>query len=309
MRFAIVSDIHANLQAWQAVVADMSSLPEISVDHIICLGDIVGYGPDPSRVLQAVREHSSATVIGNHDAAACGRMDTSLFNDNAREVVEWTGAHLSEDDLAYLQQLPEKARPQGAGFLAVHAEVLDPMNFGYILNEADALANFSVCNDRIIFVGHSHRAGVFMQQPSGETSIHEPMDFCCQPDNRYIINPGSIGDPRSTEIVASYAIYDDATGDVFFRRIPFDITSYRRSIDATSLVTRPFFLRHLDEVSSGDVDEDEAIPSVEETDGVPQRESTAVTLRLDKKELFKKFGLWLLLIALFGAAWLFSNHH
>jgi len=305
MRYAIVSDIHANLQAWEAVVADMLSL---QIDHIICVGDIVGYGPDPAPITEAIRKHASVMVLGNHDAAACGRMDTSLFNDNAREAIEWTADQLSEDDLQYLKQLPEKARPDGAGFLVVHAEVVEPMDFGYILDEEAAKVNFAACNDRIIFIGHSHRAGVFMQSPTGEVSIHDPNDFCCDPQNRYIINPGSVGDPRSTSIVASYAIYDDTTRDVYFRRIEFDIEAFKVSIDATELVTRPFFVRYLDEVAAGGAPAEHSIPSVQETDIVPQFNRVTTKMKIKMKDPIVRFGIGVLLVALITGIWCFVQN-
>lgn len=305
MRYAIVSDIHANLQAWQAVVADMASL---QIDHIICVGDIVGYGPDPSPITEAIRQHASVTVVGNHDAAACGRMDTSLFNDNAREAIEWTTGQLSENDVQYLKQLPEKARPEGAGFLVVHAEVVEPMAFGYILDEEAAKASFAACDDRIIFIGHSHRAGVFVQSPTGEISIHDPDDFRCDPENRYIINPGSVGDPRSSNIVASYAVYDDSTRDVHFRRIEFDIEAFRVSIDATELVTRPFFVRYLDEVTAGGTAAEYSIPSVQETDAVPQFNLAAPEIEIKKKDPFVRIGIGVLLVALIAGIWFFAQN-
>jgi len=210
MRYALVSDIHSNLQAWHAVLEDIRLL---RIDHIINLGDIVGYGPNPKEVLNSVCKHCAASVIGNHDAVCA---------------------------------IPEKLRPKETNFLATHAEVISPLNFGYILTEEDAENNFAACDDPLIFIGHTHQPGIFIENSSGKISIQAPKSFICDPKLRYIVNPGSVGDPRTVDITASYCVYDSNTHEIEFRRIPFDIDAYRRAIDATRLTARPFFIRHDD---------------------------------------------------------------
>lgn len=305
MRYAVVSDIHANLQAWEAVVADMAVL---QIDHIICVGDIVGYGPAPAMVIDAIRRHASVVVVGNHDAAACGRMDTSLFNDSAREAIEWTADQLSVSEMQYLKGLPEKVRPDGADFLVVHAEVVQPMDFGYILDEDTAAANFAACDDRIIFIGHTHRAGYFVENSSGEVTVHDPNNFCCDPQNRYIINPGSVGDPRSTEIKASYTIYDDVTREVQFRFCEFDVESYRTQIDATKIVSRPYFIRYFDEISAGAGTSTLIIPSAEVDHVVSPINLSAPETEVKKKDPVMKVGVCVLLVAVAVGVWFFSQN-
>jgi len=258
MRYAIVSDIHANLQAWAAVMGDMASL---EIDHVICVGDIVGYGPDPSLVTKAVR-------------------------------------------------LPEKARPDGAGFLVVHAEIVKPMDFGYILDEESAKANFAACEDRIIFIGHSHRAGYFVEDTSGNVSVCDPADFRIDPQNRYIINPGSVGDPRSEDIIASYAIYDDATQDLQFRRCEFDIEAYRAKIDSTELVSRPYFINYLDSIAAHGNPIKFITPEVESGTTTAQINLSAPTVQIKEKQKlnpFTKIGIGVLLLALVAGIWFFTR--
>lgn len=148
--------------------------------------------------------------------------------------------------------MPEMILPEEAGFLITHAEVASPLDFGYILTPEDAAKNFAACEDSIIFIGHTHFAGVFMEDESGAVSAHEPEGFQCAPDRRYIINPGSIGDPRTSDIVASYCIYDSDTANVEFRNVTFDIELYRQLHASSGLTSKPYFLRYLDGISSGD---------------------------------------------------------
>jgi len=264
MRFALVSDIHANLQAWNAVLEDIGTL---GIDEIINLGDVVGYGSAPSEVVSSVSSLCSISVLGNHDAVCALRMDPSVFNDQAREAIEWTQQQLDEKALDFLKETPEMARPADNSFLATHAEVCAPLDFGYILTAEDAERNFAACADSIIFIGHTHRPGVFLLNPSGEVTLHEPGEFNCDSSLRYIINPGSVGDPRSEDIVASYCIFDSETRDVEFRRVAFDIDAYRQAIDASGLTARPFFLRYLDAINDPG---ENLIPAVSETDVIPQ---------------------------------------
>ena len=247
MRYALVSDIHSNLQAWNAVLEDIGAC---EVDHIINLGDIVGYGPNPKEVLNSVCKHCTISVIGNHDAVCAEQIDSSSFNDSAKEVIEWTKGELDETDCQFIRQLPEKIRPEGTDFLVTHAEVVEPLNFSYILTEEQAKENFAACEDTLIFIGHTHQPGVFIQNNMDEVSILPPESFICDFQLRYIINPGSVGDPRSTDITASYCIYDSETREIEFRRVPFDTSAYRRAIDTTDLTARPFFIQHLDSKTS-----------------------------------------------------------
>ncbi|BDS06627.1 hypothetical protein NT6N_16670 [Oceaniferula spumae] len=301
MRIALVSDIHANLQAWNAVLEDIQAL---GIDQIINLGDVVGYGPNPSEVLESVRKHSRISVIGNHDAVCALRMCPSVFNDQARAAIEWTQSQLDEEACQFLNELPDMARPEDNSFLITHAEVVAPLNFGYILTAEDAEKNFAACKDSIIFIGHTHRPGLFLLNETGEVTLHEPGEFNCDPNLRYIINPGSVGDPRTEDIVASYCIFDSETRDVEFRRVKFDIDAYRQAIDASGLEARPFFIRYLDAVEGNG---ESVIPTVGESDYIPQFDiSVRMPIVKEKKKMHPLLpvGLITLLIGFAAIAWI-----
>ncbi len=303
MRFAFISDIHANLQAWNAVLKDIQGQ---KIKHIINLGDVVGYGPNPKEVLESVREHSEVSVIGNHDAVCVDKMESGAFNDAARTAIEWTRKQLDANDCAFFQDMAEKARPQEAQFLATHAEVVAPLNFSYILTEEDAKRNFAACEDKLIFIGHTHRQGVFTLEESGDVTIGSPNSLVCDPTKRYIINPGSVGDPRSEDIVASYCIYDQGTQKIEFRRVRFDIEAYRSAITASGLTTMPFFIRHLDAISS---ESTPPIPlSIEETDPQLNIQITPERALAKKKKNHVPIIIAGLLFFMLGLAfWILTN--
>ncbi len=248
MRYAIFSDIHGNLPAWQAVRAD---LQQASVDVAICLGDVVGYGPKPQEVLDGIREVTANFVLGNHDAAAVGLLDASLFNDNARTVVEWTAQRLSPESHEFFKTVPLAIEQDD--ILFVHAEAVEPGAFGYIDCPEEVQRNFTGSQARVIFVGHTHHPTLHVCHPDGHIDQLEDIDQSLSPDCRYIINVGSAGEPRNpSDIHARYVIFDDASNDVFFRRIAFDVEAYRRDLQSSGLTIRPFFLdvvdkRELDE--------------------------------------------------------------
>lgn len=269
MRYAIVSDLHANLWAWRAIWSDLR-LHE--VDELVCLGDVVGYGSRPAEVLELCREKCVATVVGNHDAAVAGIFDTSVFNHRAREVIDWTATRLSGEQIEWLAGLPLWWRPEDASFLAVHAEVEDPGRFGYIASEEEARGHFAACEDTLVFFGHTHHAGVLVLEPGGRITYCEAENFQLQPGQRYLINPGSVGDPRTAEATARYAIFDSAEGAVTFHAVSFDAAACRDDVTASGLPHRQAFLRLLD----GEADEPESVAA-----GFHPDETRRITVRAD----------------------------
>lgn len=247
MRYAFVSDIHANLQAWNAVI---DHIHEQNITQIINLGDVVGYGPSPKEVLDSVRKHSQISVIGNHDAVCGGRMDTSFFNKHAHAVIKWTQQQLDDEDVQFFSDMPAEARPTGASFLVTHAEVVDPLKFSYIITEENAEKNFAACEDQLIFIGHTHQPGIFVLDQYGDITIDNPISVTLDSDKRYIINPGSVGDPRSSDIVASYCTYDSETRCLTYHRVAFDTDAYRLTLKASGLEEEPYFIRYLDAVNA-----------------------------------------------------------
>lgn len=242
MRYAIFSDIHGNLPAWQKVLEDIRSL---EADVLICLGDVVGYGPKPQEVLDGIRAATDYFVLGNHDAAAAGILDPSIFNDQAHAIVLWTRDHLNQESLEFLRDLPLKISTED--LLFVHAEASEPGRFHYIDNATIATENFVGSHHFATFVGHTHHPLVYERNPFGMVTTYPDEDRSLHPNCRYIINVGSAGEPRNPDdIRARYVIYDDDTKKVFFRRIDFDPEVYRRDLASTSLTHTPYFLQVLD---------------------------------------------------------------
>ena len=240
MRFAIVSDIHANLQAWNAVLLDIRSQ---AVDRIICLGDVVGYGPNPAEVLQSVHENVDQLVLGNHDAAVCGRMGTELFNDTARELIEWTGRQLNQQACHFLEQLPLMLHADR--FKCVHGDFSEPAAYHYVIDPVDAEPSWQAAEQQLLFAGHTHRPGIFLLGNSGTPHLVAPQDFVCEDSKRYLVNVGSVGQPRDGDARACYCIFDDDAGSVMWRRIPFDLDAYRAALSEKAVPeSASYFLRH-----------------------------------------------------------------
>lgn len=238
MLYAIVSDIHGNRQAWETVLADIR---EYSPDMIVCLGDVVGYGPAPAEALESVLESVDALILGNHDAAIGGQLDVSIFNDNARRLIDWTRDQLSDEVVEFFADTPLLI--ESDHFHAAHAEILDPERFDYINSEETALQNFAESNSQMILVGHTHEPGIFVLNPA-DNSVRQVVatDFAIQPDLRYIVNVGSVGYPRFVDLRACYCLFDSDSRVVNFRRLQFDITAYRADMDASGVPSTPQFV-------------------------------------------------------------------
>ena len=247
MRYAIVSDLHANLRAWNAVLADLC---EQGADVVVCLGDVVGYGPNPAEVLNAVRSVTTNFVMGNHDAAAVGMMDYSIFNDHARQAIEWTMTALSDEEKQFLASVPLAI--EAGEVLFVHAEVCEPGRFDYISDPSIAKENFEASKHFVTFVGHTHLPKIFERSARGKVRELPDDNTTLDPDKRYLVNVGSVGEPRNPDdLRARYVLYDSETRAVAFRRVEFDIAAYRNDLEATTLALRPFFLRVYEQVVEG----------------------------------------------------------
>ncbi|UCF78335.1 MAG: metallophosphoesterase family protein [Candidatus Eiseniibacteriota bacterium] len=216
MKYAIISDIHSNLEALQAVLKKIDGL---GVDQILCPGDIVGYGANPNECIDIVQQRASLVLCGNHDYAAVGATSIEFFNPHAREAIIWTEEVLRPDCAKYLEGLPYTASVDGA-FL-VHASPSEPNKWNYILQPADALHEFKCFEEDICFVGHSHFALFFeMQDDSCKRSL--PSSFSLEKDRRYIVNIGSVGQPRDRIPAASFVTLETAKGIVQFHRVDYD---------------------------------------------------------------------------------------
>lgn len=229
MRYAIVSDIHANLPAWTAVLADIK---DAGVDRIICLGDTVGYGPQPRETQQSVVEAADYLVLGNHDAVVGDIIAPSRFNSSARDVIEWTREQFTEDERAFFADL-ELAIQFKAGdlsFLCVHSAANVPDTFPYILDENRARASWAATKAQVTFVGHTHLQRVDRLDDRGQYQRLRPATMPIERGMRYIINTGSVGFPRSSDTRACYYILDTAESVAHPRQVPFDLGALRKAV-------------------------------------------------------------------------------
>jgi len=222
MRYAIVADIHANLAAFTAVLEDIARRG--GVEELWCLGDVVGYGPDPHRCLELLRQHKHICVAGNHDWAAIGKIDTTYFNPAAAAACHWTARQLGPEDVQYLESLP-LILEQG-DFTLAHGSPREPI-WEYLLSTATARENFSCFQSPFCLVGHSHVPLVFEYDETGTCSLSEFPDNAALAlaESRLIINPGGNGQPRDGDPRASYAIYDSEARSVTHYRVPYDIAA------------------------------------------------------------------------------------
>ncbi len=220
MRYAIIADIHANLAAFTAVLDDISHWGR--VDEVWCLGDVVGYGPDPHQCVELLRRYNHVCVAGNHDWAAIGKLDTADFNPDAAAVCHWTAQQLSPEDVEYLKNLPLVI--QKGDFTLVHGSPREPIG-EYLLSTNSAEENLAYFQSQFCLIGHSHVPLIFECSQTGACSLSGfPADATLMlAKNRLIINPGGVGQPRDGDPRASYAIYDDETKSISHYRIPYDI--------------------------------------------------------------------------------------
>lgn len=227
MRYAFVSDIHGNLTAWNTVLQDLAVH---RIDRIVCLGDVVGYGPQPAECLQSVYARVHSMVLGNHDAVVGGRMSAANFNDRARRAIEWTQARLGEKARALFADLPLVLK--GHGFRCSHGDFTDPARFRYVFDPEAAAANFAKVPEQLLFIGHSHEACFFVTGESGAVYKIAPQDFALEEGKRYLVNVGSVGSPRDGDLRASYVIYDEEKKSVWFHRVAFDMEAVRAAVRA-----------------------------------------------------------------------------
>lgn len=234
MRYAVISDIHANLEAFQVVLKDIETL---CPDAIICLGDIVGYYPNPNECVEFCREHNISCIRGNHDDAAVGFLDTEDFNPVAKEALHWTSWQLKKENKKWLANLPEHLI-FGETLLAVHGSPWHP--YAYIFSEQEASkafihleSHFSQIN--VCFFGHTHQRAFYYTSKGTVTEPIKGYKYILGPQGLYLINPGSIGQPRDGIPGAYYVIYDSLTRELEFRRLEYDFRLTQEKTRAAGL--------------------------------------------------------------------------
>ena len=213
MRIAVVSDIHSNVVALENV---LRRIEQEKVDKIYCLGDIVGYGPDPNDCIKLIRSVTDKIVMGNHDSAVINQTDILLFNAYAREATEWTRRVISDENYEFLMTLPLKISEDD--LLFVHSTPLIPEDWNYILTQYGAEKQFNYFSEQVCFIGHSHRPEVFKAI-----------------DGRYILNAGSVGQPRDGNPESCFLIYDTDDQSHVFIREKYDVKKVYKRILQTGL--------------------------------------------------------------------------
>jgi diadenosine tetraphosphatase ApaH/serine/threonine PP2A family protein phosphatase len=207
VKIGIYSDIHSNAEAFEAV---LEALEKEHVERTLCLGDLVGYGPDPNLCVEQVMRNADEILAGNHDHAAIGQLSTRDFNEAAAEAIEWTQSVLSQASLEFLSRLPLEVQFQPV--MAVHATPEAPGEWRYIVKESDIENNLACQKQPICFFGHSHVPVAFSRDDQGDILIQEASEVRFKDGWKYLINVGSVGQPRDGDPRAAFGILDTEEG-------------------------------------------------------------------------------------------------
>ena len=226
MRFAIISDVHANLEALEAVMADAQNN---ECTHFVCLGDVVGYNANPHECVDRLRGLDCPIVKGNHDEQASLGESSRDFNEMAEAAIQWTRDNLTAEDKAWLRDL-ELQRDVG-DFTIVHATLDLPGQWGYVFNNLDAAASFAHQQRTVCFFGHTHVPMAFIRDDGVQRQLIDKLRI--DPGKKYFINVGSVGQPRDGDWRSAYCIYDVGSNTVEQRRLKYDLaTAQKKIIDA-----------------------------------------------------------------------------
>jgi predicted phosphodiesterase len=242
MRILVLTDVHANFTALQAALSSAEGLWE----RVVCLGDVVGYGPDPNEVVDRLRALDAITIRGNHDKASCGLEDPTDFNPVARTAAMWTREQLTPENSEYLRRLPV-GPVEVEGLTLVHGAFRDEDE--YVFSPAQALEGLLESPAPITFFGHTHMQGGFCLRDNRVEALHfKPRagelyaSLRIESGSQYLLNPGSIGQPRDGDPRAAFAIADPQHGEVQFWRVPYDIASVQERMKRAGL-PEPLILR------------------------------------------------------------------
>jgi len=225
MRYGIISDVHSNLEAFRAV---LDALSKARIDEYLFIGDLVGYGADPHECIKEMKALGPKELIaGNHDRGMLGLLDIRYFNEYAAEALIWTKGVLGKEDLDYFGSF--RLIYESDRFTLVHGSLEKPEDFNYIMDEDEAYRTMKLMKTAICFVGHSHAAGIF-HSAGGRAAFAVRPNIKIEPGNKYIVNVGSIGQPRDGDSRAAYAIYDDKAAVIEIKRAAYDINAAQQKI-------------------------------------------------------------------------------
>jgi predicted phosphodiesterase len=231
MRYAVIADIHANLEAFQVVLNDSK---EQKCTHYCCVGDVVGYNANPKECLDTIREMGMPCVKGNHDEYCSSEEELDGFNPHAAEAVNWTRKQLSKEDRQWLRDL--KYVRLVASFSMVHATLDGPQRWGYVFDKLMAAASFTYQNTQVCFFGHTHVPVAFVRDSVVRGGTYSK--FKVEPGKKYFVNVGSVGQPRDGNPKAAYVVYDLDESTVELRRLDYDIPKAQKKIMEAGLPQR-----------------------------------------------------------------------
>lgn len=224
MKYVIISDIHSNYQALESVAEHIS---RENADKIICAGDVIGYGAEPDRCISMVSSSGYACVRGNHEAAVLGLVDITFFNEFAASAVEWTRDNLAREGADFIRSLPYVLSE--GGMSVTHGTLHSPEEFMYMISCHAAMRTFEEMLHPVCFLGHTHVPGVFTYTDGNiYQSYSEKVEI--ESGSKYIINAGSVGQPRDNDPRACYCVYDTERSAVEFRRVEYDVDTARKKI-------------------------------------------------------------------------------
>jgi len=231
MKYAIIADIHGNLDAFQVVLDDIRAQ---KATHVVCLGDVVGYNAQPKECLDIVRQMNIPCVKGNHDEYCSTENHLDGFNPHAAEAVHWTRNQLSVEDKQWLRDL--KYSRMAANFTMVHATLDAPERWGYVFDKLAAAASFPYQNTQMCFFGHTHVPVAFMRDSVVRGGTYSK--FKIDPAKKYFVNVGAVGQPRDNNPKAAYVVYDLDAGTIELRRLDYDIPTTQQKIRDAGLPER-----------------------------------------------------------------------
>jgi len=243
LKLAVVSDIHANGEALDAVAREIA---RVRPDRVVHLGDLVGYNAEPERCVAWAAENAVDGVMGNHDAVVCGRSDGENFNPPALEAARWSASRVSPGSAAFLSRLPDRIAI-GDDILLVHGAPSDPDRYLFRLRDAEEeMAVFpGGTGPRVVFFGHTHVPAAFVRKGRGAVAAAPLAGFRLERGDRAMVNPGSVGQPRDRDPRASFLIFDTDTGEAYWVRVPYDVKACQAKVIAAGLPR--FFAARLSE--------------------------------------------------------------
>jgi putative phosphoesterase len=230
-RVGVISDIHGNLHALEAV---LEQLDKEKVDMIVCCGDVVGYGARPNECVDTIRSRNIPIIAGNHDHAALLLTDITNFNEIAKAAVLWTKKVLTEENMEFLRQMPLTLKDTANNVFYVHASPKEPGEWNYILTMGEARTNFNYFTEQICFIGHSHQPFI-IENDEGNLACPTRPEIELREGRRYLINVGSVGQPRDHNPRPCFVIVDFEEKRLEIRRCDYDLNGAQQAIISAGL--------------------------------------------------------------------------